>query len=115
LGAKDGDVPRVPGAVEDADGDQRGEGRSMTSTASSIASLGEAELRLEGLGRSSSSVLEVLVRSVAKQDETRGSGGAPEEREAGRRERRDACSPESPESSGKACREGGFRQGIASV
>jgi hypothetical protein len=60
MGAKVGDVPRVPGAGEDADGDQRGEGRSMMSTASSIASSGEAKLRLEGLGQSSSSVLEVL-------------------------------------------------------
>jgi hypothetical protein len=50
LGTKDGDVLRVPGAGEDADGVQRGEGRSMTSTASSIASSGEAELRLEASG-----------------------------------------------------------------
>jgi hypothetical protein len=50
LGAKDGDVPRVPGAGEDADGVQCGEGRSMTSTALSIASSSEAELRLEASG-----------------------------------------------------------------
>jgi hypothetical protein len=60
MGAKVGDVSRVPGAGEDVDGDQRGEGRTMMSMASSIASSGEAKLRLEGLGRSSSSVLEVL-------------------------------------------------------
>jgi hypothetical protein len=61
MGAKVGDVPRVPGAGEDADRDQRGEGRSMMSTVSSIASSCKAKLQLEGLGRSSSSVLEVLV------------------------------------------------------
>jgi hypothetical protein len=45
----------------------------------------------------------------------RGSGEVPEKREGVRRERRIAHSPESPESGGKACREGGFRRGIASV
>jgi hypothetical protein len=45
----------------------------------------------------------------------RRSGGAPEKREGVRRERRNARSPESPKSGGKACREGGFRRGIASV
>jgi hypothetical protein len=63
-------------------------------------------MRLDGLGRSSSSVLALLAHSGASSSKTRGSGEVPEIGEGVRREKRDVCSPGSMESERQACRGG---------
>jgi hypothetical protein len=76
----------------------------MASTASSIASSGEAKWRLEDLGQSCASVVEVLAQSDAEQDEPRESERALEDREEDRRRGSGSGSPSAMNSSGDACR-----------